>query len=184
MTQIDRLSGVFAVGCMAAFAGGWWFGGIYIATALLMTLFTAHVAVLKLLRRKVPAALLFGWGLVVLLGGLTLLLRDKTFIQLKTTIVYAMFGTALLLSDFVAGKNLPRLVLHTIFDAPQNVWRRVSIALALFFYALAACNLLVARFLSEGAWVGVKTFGFPTATFLFALLLAFFLMRYEKSDKP
>lgn len=178
----DKISGVFAAVAMAAFAVGWWAWGIYIATAILMGVFTAQVAALKLIRGTVPPSTIAAWLLVLVLGALTLLLRDKTYIQLKTTVVYGVFAAALLLADFAFGKNLPKMAFETFFNAPAKIWRRVSSALAAYFFALAICNLLVAKYMSEGAWVGIKTFGFPAATFIFMIVVLVLMSRYMREN--
>lgn len=176
----DALANVLSLGGVLLFAAVWWLDGIYTATAALMAFMTAHVVLLKALRRPLEKMTIVVWLMVLAMGGLTLLLRDKAFIQLKTTIVYALFAVVLLASDWVWKKNLLRLALRQFFDAPDAVWRRATGALAAFFLTLSACNFLVAKYLSEAAWVGIKTFAFPTATLLFMASVVACLFRYVK----
>lgn len=184
MTQqrFDLLTNGFPLIAMLAFAGVWWVADIYAATATLMAAMAAQLVVLKFVRPPLEKTTIALTALVLALGTLTLLFRDKTFIQLKTTIIYGLLAVALPASDYLWKKNLPKLALHKFFDAPDAVWRRVSTVLALYFSALAACNWLVARNLSEGAWVGIKTFGFPAATMVFSLVLVGYLFRYAKAE--
>lgn len=178
----QHLNNLFGLAGLFGFAIAWYFGGLYIATLALMALFTLHVVLLVLLRRMHKPTL-FMWGVVMVLGGLTLLLRDKTFIQLKTSVVYGVFAGALLVADAL-GKNLPQLLLGSMFHAPAAVWRRVSRVAAGYFFSLSVCNYFVAKYFSEAVWVGVKTFGFPSATFLFTVLMIVYLYRYIKEEPP
>ena len=177
-------NGAFSIACMAVFAIVYWLADIYAATAALMILLTAQCLFFLVAKRRIEKSVLALWGLVMVMGGLTLLLRDKTFIQLKTTVVYSLFAAILLTCDFIFSKNLPKLALAPLFDAPDTVWRRVSLAFAAYFFLLAICNTLVSYYLSESAWVGIKTFGFPAATLVFTIIVAVCLLRYQKNDSP
>ena len=180
MKKTDALANIFSFAGVLFFAAAWWLADIYVATAVLMAVMTANVVIIKLMRRPLEKITLAVWLLVLVMGTLTLLLRDKAFIQLKTTIVYAVFAVALLASEYIWKKNLLRMALQGFFDAPPAVWRRAVAALAVFFVTLSVCNFFVARHLSEAAWVGIKTFGFPAATLVFMLCLLAFMFRYAK----
>ena len=74
-------------------------------------------------------------------GTLTLILQDKTFIKVKLTALYLLFGVAL----FVGGDQEP--LLKIMFDGALRVteegWRRLTRRWAFFFLALAVLNELV-----------------------------------------
>ena len=178
---MHALNNFFSTAGVIGFAAVWYFGDIYYATGFLMLVMTAQLIVVSALTRSLHKISLMMWLLVVCLGTLTLVLRDKAFIQLKTSFVYGGFAVALLLADWFE-RNLPQLALAQFFDAPAAVWRRVSQALAGFFILLSLCNYWVASYFSEAVWVGVKTFAFPTATFIFMLVLIMYLYRYVKEE--
>lgn len=175
--RTDALNNLFSLLGMGGFAIAWYLAGIFTATAVLMGILTVQLLAGLAVSRRLHKPTLFTWLLVLALGSLTLLLRDKAFIQLKTTLVYGAFAAALFIADRI-GKNLPRLLLQQFFDAPAALWRRVSHLMAGYFLLLALINLAVARYLSEGAWVAIKTFAFPAATLLFMLLLMGWLYRH------
>lgn len=179
--RADPLENFFPLASMLGFAAAWWLGGIYVATAVLMGLMTLQVVLLAVLRRAVKKPVLAMWGLVVGLGALTLLLRDKAFIQMKTSIVYGGFAAVLLIAEGMR-KSLPAMALGKFFAPPAAVWRRVTFAAAGYFLALSGCNYFVATRFSEAVWVGVKTFGFPAVTMVMTFVLVFFLYRYAKID--
>ena len=53
-------------------------------------------------------------GMVLVFGALTLWLQDKTFIEIKLTVIYCLFGIALL-GSMAFGKLLLPIVLDTAF---------------------------------------------------------------------
>ena len=176
--RLNFLSFLFVL----TFAAAWWLADIYVATMVLMVLMTIQIVSMKLLARRLETLTVAMWLLVLILGTITLVLREKLFIQLKTTIVYSLFAAILLVSEFMLKKSLPRIAAHSFFNAPDKIWRRISVLLAVFFMGLAACNLLIVHYLSEAAWVSIKTFGFPLATFLFTVGLVVYLYPYAKME--
>ena len=180
----DRtVQSLFSLLGVVAFALIWWWRDIYAATLALMGFMIAQVVVLKVLRRPVDRMTWVTLALVVVMGGLTLLLREKLFIQMKTTVVYALFASALFVSDRLLNKNLLKMAMDSFFDAPDAVWRSRSTAFSLYFLLLALVNWLVVRNLSEASWVAIKTFAFPIATLCFTVLILFSLFRYARPER-
>ena len=154
---------------LAAFFGAWVAGGIYAATAALIAACVVQCVLLRVIFGRVEKMNLAVCALTAALGGLTLALQNAAFILVKPTVVYAVFAAALLAADFGFKKNLIQMMMEKFFTVPQPVWRKASCAWAGFFALCAVVNLWAAFSLSEAAWVKTKTFGFPVATFLFAL---------------
>ena len=154
---------------LAAFFGAWVAGGIYAATAALIAACVVQCVLLRVIFGKVEKMNLAVCALTAVLGGLTLALQNAAFILVKPTVVYAVFAAALLAADFGFRKNLIQMMMEKFFTVPQPLWRKASCAWAGFFALCAVVNLWAAFSLSEAAWVKTKTFGFPIATFLFAL---------------
>src|ERR1700730_3950263 len=69
--------------------------GIFIATAKFMVAEVAGLAVSYLLTRKLPIMPVVTAIIVLVFGGLTLILHNDTFIKVKPTIIYALFGAVL-----------------------------------------------------------------------------------------
>ena len=106
--------------------------------------------------------------IVIVFGGLTLFLQDETFIKLKPTIIYVLFGVALL-GGLVFGKPLLGMVFDSVFHLTDEGWRKLTLRWALFFLALAVLNEIVWRTQSTDIWVTFKVFGVLPLTFVFAL---------------
>jgi len=140
---------------------------IYVATAVIIPAAIAQVVYAKLRHGKVDRMLLASMVLVVILGGLTLALRDERFIKWKPTLLYWLFAVVLALAPLLAKKNLVRAMMEKGFSAPERVWHYLNMAWVVFFIALGGVNLYVAYTFSLGTWVQFKFWG------LTGLLLAF-----------
>ena len=154
------------------------FYGIFAATATLMVGVTATLAISYAITRRLPMMPMVTAVLVLIFGGLTFLLQDEDFIKLKVTILYAMFGSALLVALY-----FDRLLLPIIFDAALHLddagWRKLTWRWSLFFFFLAALNEVLRHSLSTDAWVNFKVFGILPLTFLFVLTQTPMMLRHE-----
>jgi intracellular septation protein len=120
---------------------------------------------------------------VLIFGGLTLILHDDTFIKLKPTIIYVLFGGALIVG-LAMGKPLLGIVFDSVFDLTEEGWRKLTWRWALFFFVLAILNEIVWRNFSTDVWVSFKLFGVVPLTFLFGAAQLPLLTKYatEKKD--
>src|SRR6185437_5032756 len=69
--------------------------GIYAATGVFLVAILAALAVSYALTRHVAVMPVVTAVIVLIFGGLTLVLHDATFIKVKPTIIYVLFGGAL-----------------------------------------------------------------------------------------
>jgi intracellular septation protein len=158
------------------------FWGIFVATAVAIAASCAQIGWLALRGRKIDKMLWTSLALVVVFGGLTLLLRDKTFIQWKPTVLYWLFG-AVLAGGALGGRNLVRSMLSEQVQLPERVWARLNWSWVAFFAFMGAANLYVAYHFSESAWVNFKLFGGMGLMLAFVLAQAALLAKYVE-DKP
>jgi intracellular septation protein len=142
--------------------------GIYAGTAAFMATTLVSLVVAWLSYHKLPIMPLVSGVIVLVFGGLTLYLRDDTFIKLKPTIVYTMFAV-LLAAGLMWKKPMLALLFGPVFTLTEEGWQKLTIRWALFFAAMAVLNELVWRNVSTDAWVSFKAFGFLPLTFLFAV---------------
>src|SRR3989304_980233 len=70
--------------------------GIYAATGSFMVAVSIALAVSYALTRHIAIMPLVTAVIVLVFGGLTLILHDETFIKLKPTIIYVLFGGTLM----------------------------------------------------------------------------------------
>ena len=156
--------------------------GIFAATGVFIPAVLVALAIGYALTRHLPVMPLITAIVVVVFGGLTLAFQNETFIKLKPTIIYILFG-GVLLGGLAFGKSLLGLVFDQVFHLTEEGWRKLTLRWALFFLALAVLNEMVWRTQSTDTWVAFKVFGVLPLTFLFAALQYPMLTRYaEKSE--
>src|SRR6516162_2149723 len=110
--------------------------GIFVATGSFMVAVLAALAVSYVMTRHLPIMPVVTAVIVVVFGGLTLILHDATFIKVKPTIIYALFG-AVLLGGLVFNKPLLGVVFDSLFRLSEEGWRKLTLRWAIFFFALA-----------------------------------------------
>jgi intracellular septation protein len=154
--------------------------GIFPATAVFMVAILVALAISYALTRRLPAMALVSAVLVTLFGGLTLLLQDETFIKIKPTIIYALFG-ATLLAGLLVRRPLLELVFDSVFSLTEEGWRKLTLRWCLFFFGMAVLNEIVWRSTTTDFWVSFKLFGAVPLTFLFAALQYRLLMKHDAS---
>lgn len=174
-------------------------GDIFVATAVVIAASLLQVGVLVLLKRRVDTMLWVSLGTVVVFGGATLLLHDKTFVMWKPTVLYWLFAVALAGSLLLFRKNLIRSMLSEHVEVPAPIWTRLNWAWVAFFSLMGIANYLVAFVVSpeycadipapaererciENAWGTFKVFGATGLMFVFVLAQALYLARHMPKD--
>ena len=155
---------------------------IYVATGVLIVVTLAQVGWIWLRQRRVEKLPLFTAGLVLVLGGATLLLHDPVFVKWKPTVVNWLFAIAFIGSLFIGQKPLLARMLGEQLELPLPVWVKLTLAWAIFFLAMGAANLYVAFTFDENTWVNFKLFGMLGLTLLFVLAQAAYMSRHIKPD--
>ncbi len=154
---------------------------LFVATGVFVAATVTALAIHYALVRRLPVMPLVSGVVVVVFGGLTLYLQDKTFIMVKPTIVNTLFGVVLL-GGLAFGKPLLAVVLDSMFALTDEGWRKLTFRWGLFFLALAALNEVVWRTQTEDFWVNFKVCGIMPITVVFALAQTPLLTRYERKD--
>jgi intracellular septation protein len=154
------------------------FGGVFVATAAFMVATGVAMAVSWMKTRHIPAMLLLTGAIVLVFGGLTLWLKDDSFIKIKPTLIYGMFASILGFGlvtkrptlKLVLGEALP-----TLTDAG---WAKLTRNWALFFVVLMGANEVARQVLTTDQWINFKVWGVTAATMVFALAQAPLLARH------
>ena len=122
---------------------------------------------------KVSPMLRFSTALIVGFGSLTIFLGDPVFVQIKPTIIYVLFGIALLVAYFWKGRALLRILLEAAFEGLSDEgWLKLSRNWGVFFLILAGLNeyLRYNYNLETGmfeTWLWAKFSVFLPLTFIF-----------------
>ena len=166
------------------------FFGIFTATAVAIVATIAQIIYSKIRHGKVEKMLLVSGAIISLLGGVTLLLHDKTYIMWKPTVLYCPKGwKPCYISNLFFKKNFIQQMMNRMIDAPTSIWSKLNVAWAAFLVLLGFLNLYVAFNYTENAWVNFKLFGVTGIMFIFIIGQTLVLKKYliepvdEKSEK-
>ena len=96
---------------------------IFVATAVAIAVTVGQISWLALRKKKIHGMLWISAACVLVFGGLTLILQDKTFIQWKPTVVYWLFGSVLAIAPLL-GKNLIKTMMSEQLRLPEKTWSR------------------------------------------------------------
>src|SRR6266849_8369810 len=155
---------------------------IFVATAVAIAATILQVGWLLVRRKKVQPMLWASLAIIVVFGGLTLYLRDKTFILWKPTVLYWLFGSVLAGSAFL-GRTLIRALLSEQMQLPDPIWWRLNWSWVGFFAFMGAANLYVAFNYSEKIWATFKLFGGMGLMLAFVVAQALFLAKYVEEKQ-
>ncbi len=156
--------------------------GIFAATGTFMVAALIALAAGYVMTRRIEVMTLVTAVIVVVFGSLTLVLHDDTFIKLKPTIIYLLFGGTLL-GGLAFGKPLLGTLFDQMFQLTEEGWRKLTWRWALFFFALAVLNEIVWRTQTTDFWVSFKLFGVVPLTFLFGALQMPLINKYSVERK-
>jgi intracellular septation protein len=157
-------------------------GPLFFATAVFIVATLVALGVSYTLTRKLPLMPFVTAIVVVVFGGMTLWLQDETFIKIKPTIIYVLFG-AILLGGLAFGKSLLGYVFDAVFKLSDEGWRKLTLRWALFFFALAVLNEIVWRTMSTDTWVNFKVFAILPLTLVFAMAQMPLINRYSLAEE-
>lgn len=152
------------------------------ATSAFMIATAIAMIVSKVKTGRVGPMQWFTGIVVAIFGGMTIYLRDESFFQIKTTIIYAMFA-AILFFGLVTGRPLLKLVLESGFpEMDDHGWKKLTRNWAIFFLAMAILNEGLRAYLTFDQWVAFKVWGVLVISMIFAAAQAPILMKHGKED--
>jgi intracellular septation protein len=151
---------------------------IFAATLVCIIASWIQVILYKLFYKKIGKNTWISTLLITIFGGLTIALHNKTFVMLKPTVLYWIFGVTLYISGKM-GKNGIKILLKDQVTLSEKSWQQINLLWVLFFLLLGALNIFVALHFSEYVWVKFKVFGGFALMLLGMLLTALFI--YVKS---
>jgi len=135
--------------------------GVFIVAAVLA------LGISKWRLGRISPMLWFSTALIVVFGGFTIWTGDQRIIQLKPTVLYTLFGVALLVG-WQMGRALLKILLEAAFEGLSNEgWLKLSRNWGVFFLCLAALNEGLVAYLDFEGWLWAKFWVFMPLSFLF-----------------
>jgi len=155
--------------------------GIYVATGVAIVASIAQIAWIHWKHGRAGFTHWLSLVIIVVFGGATLLLQDKTFIMWKPTVLYGLFGAILVVGKLGFGRDLLAYLMKGV-ALPASVWTRLTWAWTAFFAGMAIANWYVAFHYSEETWVLYKVWGGIGLFLLFAVVQGLWLARYVPEE--
>lgn len=150
------------------------FDGIYSATAILMAATGIQVVLTRLLTGKVEKQLLWLFGIIVVAGSATLILRNDIFIMWKPTVFNWGLALVLLGGLLLGKKSLLEKMLGQQIELPATAWLRLNQLWIANFLIVGSLNLYVAYNFSQAAWVNYKLYssiGFTLVLMIITMII-------------
>lgn len=166
------------LGPLLVFFASYQVGGIFAATGAFMIASLIALGAGYAIERRISPVPLFTAILVLIFGGLTLYLKNGTFIKMKPTVLYAFFGLTLLVG-LASGRLFIKYVFETAFQLTETGWRKLTLRWGIFFLVLAVLNEIVWREMAEATWVKFKVFGIIPLIMVFALAQMPLVLKHE-----
>jgi len=142
------------------------YGGFIIVTAGFVPLMILSTLALWKLTGTLSKMQIFTVVLVTVFGGLSVWQNDKSFLQMKPTILYLLFA-AILGFGLLRKQSYLQYMMGEMMPLQDRGWMILTQRMALLFLALAVLNEVIWRNMSEETWVYFKTFGLPMGIFSF-----------------
>ena len=145
------------------------FGAIVVSIVLLIGSY--------LINKKIEKMMLINTLLISILGGLTIILKDNTFIMWKPTAIYWLLALALLISNYVFKKNLMERMMSHQVKLNQKIWSKINLNTSFFMIFLGILNLYVAFNFNEDTWVNFKLFGITSLLLIFVFYIGLIIAK-------
>lgn len=157
-------------------------GGIYSATAILITATLIVYGALYLVEGSLSRMQWIVVGAVVLFGSSTLLLRSEDILKWKAPVVNWVIAGIFLGSQFLGKQNMAKSMFGHLVNMPESRWIRLNLAWVLVFLAVGSANLFVA-FTFHDYWVDFKVFGSFAILLVATVAQIFYIYPYLIPDE-
>jgi intracellular septation protein len=114
--------------------------GLYAAIYAMIGATAVQMLIARYQTGKFENVHLITFGLLVVLGGVTLILRDPAFLMWKVSVLYVVFALVLIASIWIGNKPLLERMLGKELDLPKVVWQQMSWVWGLGFVGIALVN--------------------------------------------
>jgi len=168
---------------------------IYVATGVAIVATLAQVAWYRYRHQRTEPMHLITLAVILVMGGLTILLHDDTFIKWKPTLIYWAFALVIFASLLTRGRNALEFLMGDKVRMPPPVWHKLNLSWGIFFLLTGLLNLYVAFWYApeedpatrQELWVNFKVFGMTAMVLVFSvasmLAVAKHIEVIEEGDK-
>lgn len=160
---------------------------IYLAIAAFIASTLVAMAWCKWKRGSIPPVLLVTGALVTVFGGITILLRDPSIIQIKFTVTFVFYAAAIVFSLLIR-QNVWKLLFRHAFNLPDKIWDILAWRWAAFYLLVAGVNEVLRHYYNEAngnfdVWLNVRTALTYPAFILFTIANTPLVMKHHIEDE-
>jgi len=157
--------------------------GIYEATIALIIAMVLLIAVHWFIKGTVSRMMLVSGGFAIVLGGITIWLRNPLFLQWKPTIVYWIFAIVLLGVDLFSPRNIFARTLGESIEVSRHAWRILNLVWVVLFALMGFVNIYVAYNFDMDTWVDFKLYLAIASVILGFIVTAGFLFLFAPPEE-
>jgi intracellular septation protein len=154
---------------------------ILFSTKVFIPTILASLGLSYALTRKLPRMAVITAIVVVIFGGLTLILKNDTFVKMKPTILYCIFA-GILAFGLARGQSYLKYLMEELLPMEREGWMKLTRRFVVFYLILAIINEIVWRGFGTDAWVNFRTFVLPIANFGFIMAQVPMFQRYSTAE--
>jgi intracellular septation protein len=148
---------------------------LFATICLLISTFIALV-ISYILTGYISKMALFSGLILGTFGGLTIFLKDETFIKIKPTIINLIFAS-ILFYGYLTKKPLISYLFGEQIKMSNQAWLKLSLRWGCFFVFLALLNEIIWRNFTTDFWVQFKVFGILPISLIFTFSQMPFIMK-------
>ena len=160
------LKAVLEIAPLFIFFGSYMLYDMMIATKFLIASSLISVGITYCYTKTITKVSLYSTIAIVLLGSITLLTNDASFIKMKPTIIYLLFAVVIF-AGLLKKKILLKKLFGKALEMSDKAWIIFSKRFGYFFIFIALLNEFIWRNYSEVFWVKFKVFGITTLLIVF-----------------
>ena len=116
------------------------FYGLYAAIYAMIASTFVQIMYSRATTGKFVTSQVLTFALLVVFGGISIILRDPAFVMWKVSVLYVIFATVLIGSNYVGSKTLLERMMGKELQLPRNTWVNLTWFWSLGFIVIAIIN--------------------------------------------
>lgn len=155
--------------------------GFWVSTAVMMVATAVSLVVTWIVFRQLALMAIITAITGFIAGGVTLLLDDPHYVQMKPTIVGFVFA-AILLTGLISERPLFKTLLGQNLHLTEEGWRVLTWLWFAYFVFISGLNEFIWRNYTWEFWAAFKAFGLMPLTVVYAVPQTLLLRKYRLPD--
>ena len=114
--------------------------GLYAAIYAMIASTFVQIMYSRVTTGKFVTSQVLTFALLVVFGGISIILRDPAFVMWKVSVLYVIFASVLIGSNYVGSKTLLERMMGKELQLPRNTWVNLTWFWSLGFIVIAIIN--------------------------------------------